>query len=180
MNKMKTIWRRWMSNEDGTALTESVILLPVLISLMMGCFDLGQGILANQKTIGAAQIIGDLITRDRSVDMTTLEDMIVAGELALEPMNMAPFGYDIVSVQFNAAGNPVVLWRVTNNIEPNDGAIQSTKGLGGSGEGVVIVTAGYKYRPFFTHFVTDEINMKEVAFLRGRRSATIACADCPV
>lgn len=170
---------RWYYEQQATAFIETVVLFPVLISLLMGTFDLGQGITVNQKTIGAAQIIGDLITRDRSVTMSSLEDIIIAGELALEPYSTASFGYDIVSVEFDKDGDPIVLWRVTENITKNDDAVLSTKGLGAEGEGVVVVTAGYKYNPYFTHFVVDEINMKEVAFLRGRKSSTIACNDCP-
>ena len=170
---------RWAQEERATALIETVILFPVLITLMMGCYDLGQGVTVNQKAIAASQIIGDLIARDRSVTMAQLQDMITAGELAFDPYATAPFGYDIVSVQFDADGDPEVLWRVTENALENDAAVDSTEGLGGPGEGVLIVTAVYKYKPYFSHFVVSEINMEEVAFLRGRRSATITCADCP-
>ncbi len=170
---------RWKREESATALTETVILFPVLITLLMGCYDLGRGVNVNQKAIGAAQIIGDLITRDRTVTMDSLEDIIVAGELALEPFSKTPFGYDIASVQFDASGNPVVLWRVTENATRNDAAVESTKGLGGVGEGVIVVTASYKYKPYFAEFIVDEIDMKEVAFLRGRKSSTVMCADCP-
>ncbi len=172
-------FRRYAREEDATALIETVILMPVMITLLMGCFDLGQGILMNQKTIGASQIIGDLITRGKTVTMGSLEDMIAAGELAFEPYSTATFGYDIASVEFDEDGEPVVLWRVTENMDPNDDAIDSTEIIGSPGDGVVVVTSIYKYTPFFSHFVVDEINMKEVAFLRGRRSATITCNDCP-
>lgn len=170
---------RWFKEERGTALTESVILFPVMISLLMGCYDLGNGISVNQKTIGASQIIADLTARNRSVDMTLMNDIVVAGELALEPYGTAPFGYDIVSVEFDEDGEPTVLWRITQNMDENDDAVESTQGLGVQGEGVIVVTTSYTYRPYFANFVVDEINMNEVAFLRGRRSSTVTCADCP-
>lgn len=171
--------KRWISEERGTALTESVILFPVMISLLMGCYDLGNGISVNQKTIGASQIIADLTARNRSVDMTLMNDIVNAGELALDPYGTGPFGYDIVSVEFDEDGQPVVLWRITQNMDENDDAVESTQGLGVEGEGVVVVTTTYSYRPYFANFVVDEINMNEVAFLRGRRSATVTCSDCP-
>ena len=113
--------------------------------------------------------------------MTVMNDIITAGELALEPHNTVPWGYDIVSVVFDEDGDPVVLWRITRNMDPNDDAVASTKGLGAQGEGVVIVSSNYSYRPFFTNFLgVDQLNMNEVAFLRGRRSATVTCTNCPV
>lgn len=170
---------RWMVEEKATAFTETVILMPILLSLLMGCYDLGQGISTNQKVIGASQIIGDLIARNRSLSLSDLQDMIKAGELAIDPYSRLPFGYDIVSVQFDTDGEPVVLWRVTNNTEENDDAVDSTEGLGPAGDGLIIVTTTYAFKPFFSHFVVDNIDMKEVAFLHGRKSATVACADCP-
>ena len=154
-------------------------MLPVLSSLLMGCFDVGQAIAVNQKTIGASQMIGDLIARDRSVTMSSLQDIIRAGELTIEPYSSQPFGYDIASVEFDEDGDPDVLWRVIHNTTANNTAIQSTEGLGASSDGVIVVTATYKYRPYFYNFLKEEIEMKEVAFLHGRRSATVACGDCP-
>lgn len=170
---------RWFREERATALTESVILFPIMISLLMGCYDLGQGIAVNQKTIGASQIIADLTARYRSVDMDMMSDIIISGELALEPYSTVPFGYDIASVEFDDDGQPVVLWRITENMDENDEAVESTVGLGVEGEGLIVVTTTYQFRPYFANFVVDEINMNEVAFLRGRRSATVTCADCP-
>lgn len=171
---------RWVREEKGTALTETLVLMPVLVSLLMGVYDLGQGITTNQKVIGASQIIGDLIARNREVDMTSLEDMIRAGELAIEPYSTVPFGYDIVSIQFDDDGDPVVLWRVTENTAPNDEAVASTEGLGVPGDGIIVVTTSYRFEPFFSQFVVDRIDMREVAFLHGRRSSTVTCDDCPV
>jgi len=170
---------RWAKEESATVVIETVMLMPVLISLLLGCFDIGRGINVNQKTIAAAQIIGDLIARDRSVTFSSLQEIVTAGRLAFDPSPSDTFGYDIVSVQFDEDGEPIVLWRVTQNAQQNDIAVESSSALGGPGDGVVIVTAVYNYRPYFANFVIDEINMQEVAFLRGRRSSTVACEDCP-
>lgn len=170
---------RWAVEEDGTAFIEAAMLMPLLASMLMGVYDIGQGLSTNQRVIGASQIVGDLIARNRNLQYADLQDMIKAGELALDPYSKAPFGYDIVSVQFDADGNPVVLWRVTHNTAANDAAVDSTRGLGAAGDGLVVVTATYNYQPLFFNFFVDTINMKEVAFLHGRRSATVTCSDCP-
>ena len=170
---------RYIAEERASAAVEAAILMPIMVSLLVGCYDIGMGILINQKTVGASQMIGDLITRNRTVTMTALEDMIQAGELAYEPYSTSSFGYDIASVQFDPDGDPVVLWRVTQNMSPNDAAVAITEGLGEAGDGLVVVTTAYTYNPYFTHFVVNDIVMQEIAFLRGRRSATVTCNDCP-
>lgn len=179
LGSMKVMAARWLRDDSGNAMIEAGLLLPLCVTMLMGVYDIGQGLTTNQKVVGASQIMGDLIARDRSVTMTGLQDIIKAGELALQPYDTAPFGYDIVSVQFDDAGDPEILWRVTENTEENDDAVESTKGLGEEGDGLVIVTTSYRFTPFFSDVVLDDIEMKEVAFLHGRRSATVACADCP-
>jgi Flp pilus assembly protein TadG len=169
---------RWCRETAATAMMETVILFPVLLTLLMGCFDIGRGIVLNQKVIGASQVMADLVARYRNVDTNLLDDIVAAGRLALEPSNTTPFGYDIVSLEINNKGQPVVLWRITKNTDKNDDALQKARDLVSAGDGVIIVTTTYQYRPNFSNFLVDTINMKEVAFLRGRRSATVTCNDC--
>lgn len=170
---------RWAQEEKAVAAIETAMLFPILIALLMGCYDIGRGINVNQKTIAAAQIIGDLVARDRSVTMASLQEIIEAGRLAFDPYPSETFGYDIVSVQFDEDGEPQVIWRVTQNAQANDDAVASSGALGAPGDGVVIVTAVYNYEPYFVNFAIDDISMEEVAFLRGRRSPVVACDDCP-
>ena len=160
---------RWCHEEKAVAATEAAILFPVLMSLLMGVYDLGNGIVVNQKAVTASQIIADLVTRNQVVDMDLITDIQIAGRMAMEPFPTAPMGYDIASVEFD----------VTSNMTANDAAVDSTDIIANAGEGVVVVTVAYTYRPFFAHFVVDQIDMQEVAFLRGRRSATVLCTDCP-
>ena len=175
MNKI----REYFCDVTGMSVTETAILFPVLISLMMGIYDLGQGVIVNQKTVAASQVVADLIGRNEVVNIDLLTDIRNAGELALQPYSTIEFGSDIMSVEFDEDGDPVILWRVTENMSGDDEALDSTDGLGAEGEGVVIVSIANEYKPYFSKFIVSEINMRERAFVRGRRSATVLCADCP-
>lgn len=171
---------RYWGEEKGNALAEAAILIPVFISLLAGVYDLGQGIVLNQKSIKSSQVIADLVSRNREVDLATVNDIIRAGRMAIEPYDTDPYGYDIVSVLYDEDGLPVVKWRVTQNMLPNDEAIDSVVDtLELINQGLVIVTTEYTYRPYFAEFITDEIVMREVAFLRGRGSSLVVCDDCP-
>jgi Flp pilus assembly protein TadG len=174
----KLLFLGWLRDEKGVAVTEMALLFPLLISIMMGVYDLGQGIIVNHKTINASQIIGDLITRNQNLTFAEVEDIVNAGQMAYAPYPSAPMGYDIISVEFDPAGIPVVLWRVTDNMAPNATVLASLADLAEPGEGLVIVSVAYAYVPFFSNFIIDQFDMMEVSFLRGRRSAVVACADC--
>jgi Flp pilus assembly protein TadG len=172
-------FKSYLRDERGVSAIEAAMLFPVLFSMLMAIYDLGQGVVINQKTVAASQVIADLISRSEVVDTDLIDDIVIGGKLALEPYDKTPFGYDIASIEFDEDGDPIVLWRVTDNMDENENAIDSTIGLGEEGEGVIAVSVVYAYEPFFTNFVVDSFDMTEVAFLRGRKSTTVTCSDCP-
>lgn len=172
------ILTKWRAGEAGAALPEFALLFPVLLAMIMGMFDIGRAVTINQKVISSAQIIADLITRNQSLNAADLDEIVLAGQMAMDPYDRDPMGYDIVSVEYDEDGAPMELWRVTDNMLENETAFERTEGLGDEGEGVVAVTVAYTYAPYFTSFIEDQVFMQEVAILRGRRSAVVTCEDC--
>lgn len=177
-DKILHIADNWQHGTRGAALPEFALLFPLIMALLMGSYDIGRALTINQKVISASQIIADLITRQQTVTMETLDDIILAGQMAIDPYSREPFGYDIVGIRYTAGGAPSEQWRITDNMTPNDDVIDRAIDLGGPGEGVVAVSAAYTYRPFFTGFISNDILMRETAILRGRRAAFVSCLDC--
>jgi len=167
--KRKNLWR----DKKGAAVVEAAMLLPVMMVMLFGLWDLGNGILYNQHTITASQVVGDLITREKEVSTTTLNNYIAAGRLAYGNNDTQSYGIDIVSIAFEENGVPKVLWRETRNMAPNGDVLDKVRGLGNEGEGVVAVTVSYTYRPMFSSMFMSQMVMEEEAYLRGRRSNTV-------
>jgi len=151
-------------DKEGAAIVEAAMLLPVMLTMLFGLWDLGNGILYSQHTITASQVVGDLITREKSVTTAMLDNYIEAGRLAYGNQDTTSYGVDIVSVEFDSFGVPQV---------PNPDAVTSTAGLGEADEGVVVVTVTYTYTPLFASLFTNDIIMTETSYLRGRRSDTV-------
>ncbi len=176
MIKPALIWSgmaRWLRDESATAATEAGLLFPVLMVMIVGLYDVGNGILANQKAITASQVVADLIARGKNVTDSQIDEAIEAGRLAMQPFDTSGYGIDIASIRFDEQQDPQVLWRVTENTAANVSAVDSTAGLGAEGEGMVIVTIDYPYVPAFAGYIINTIQMKEVAFVRGRKSSTV-------
>lgn len=174
MQAVRGIFVDWRRREEGIAAMEMVLVFPILFTLLLGVYDLGNGFLVNQKVIASAQIMSDLIARNVSVTDSDLDDVVTAGKLALEPYDSTNMGYDIVSVSFDSDGDPVEEWRRTVNMSENSTAFDSTTALGSTGDGVIIVTVSYPYHPVFGGFVINTINMQETSFARGRRTPVVS------
>lgn len=165
--------RLWIGERQGSASAEAALVFPILLVLLLGTFDMGNGVLANQKAIRASQIVADLVTRNMSVSVEEVNESITAGELAFAPMDSSSYGVDIVSIRFDDESNPEIVWRETRNMTANASVLDDVMSLAEAGNGVVVVTVRYLFEPIFAGFVVNEIPMEEVAFARGRRSAVV-------
>lgn len=166
---LQNYWR----DESGVALIEAAMLIPVMLVLLMGVYDVGNGVILNQRTISASQIAADLVSRDFTVTSAQITEATEAAELSFEPFENDSFGIDIVSTEFDEDQRPVVIWRRTQNMPPNEQAVDSIEGLGEEGDGMIIVTVRYTYVPKFAQLFLQPFDMEEVAFTRGRRSPVV-------
>lgn len=168
---------RWKSEAQGSALVESAILFPVLLTMLFGVYDIGHAITVNHKMITASQVAADLVTRTPSVSTEQINQAIEAAGLAMAPYaDGASIGIDIISVRFDVNNNPQQVWRETRNMgaNPNPGIIDKSNGLGTTGEGAMIVTVLYDYVPTFGEVVVKKFRLRETAFARGRRSSVVS------
>ncbi len=174
MHVLGKILSRWKREEDAIAAVESAFIFPIMLVLLLGVFDLGNAILANQKTIRASQVVADLITRENIVTDADINEAIEAGRLAFEPIDTSSYGIDIVSIRFDENANSEIVWRETFNMPSLPDALAAVESLETASEGVVMVSVRYQYDPFFSGFAVGQIDMNEVAFSRGRRATVVA------
>lgn len=169
---------------SGLAATEFVLVFPIMIMMLLGTVELGNGIMANQKTIMASQIVSDLLTRTRDVTDAQLMEAENAGRLALDPFDTADIGFDIISIRFDPDSNdsdtkadPVIVWRETVNMNgyevEEEALLEKIMPLEKVGEGLVIVYVRFPYRPAFGTRFIGPLNMIETSIARGRRAPIV-------
>ena len=168
------LFTRWLREEDALAGTEAAMIFPLMLVLFLGLYDVGNGILASQKTIRASQVVADLLARKNVVSGSDVNEAVKAGELAFEPMPQETYGVDIISIRFDDdTGDPEIVWRDTRNMSPIPDVFDRVQPLGLPGEGVMVVAVTYSFEPVFAGFVVDTFDMMEVGFSRGRSSPVV-------
>lgn len=172
---------RWLNDEKASIAAEAGIFIPILFSMLVAVYDIGTAILVNQKAINASQMTADLIAREISVNDQQVEDVMDAARQAMLPLNLTNFGVAIASVQYNAENEPEILWQdvtgTAEEFEVEDAPIQGTIGLGGEGDGMVVVQVTYEYDPVFSGSFLPTITMREVSYTRGRRLPVVTRID---
>lgn len=170
---IKRFIKRWVREEDGLAATEAAMIFPILCFLLLGVFDVGRAIVANQKAVRASQVIADLIARGDTVTNADVNDAIAAGRLAFEPLDVSSFGVDIISVRFDNSLDVVQVWRRTENMTPVANVDERVESLAQADEGVIMVAVEYNYTPIFVGFISNAFRMQEIGFSRGRQAAVV-------
>lgn len=167
-------FKLWLRNDRGATAIEAGMLMPVMLTILMGIIDLGVGVLTDQKVINSSQMVGDLLGRMDSVSTADLNDAIEAGRLALEPYDTTSMGFDVAGIQFiGSSTNPTVVWRDTVNMTANSAILVKASGLGNDLDGVFGVTVRYVYTPYFSSLITGSIEMVEVSYVRARNGLFI-------
>ncbi len=175
MNRTYTKKRNtWLFDDSATAIAEFAIIFPILMTMVLGVYEVGSAIVINQKSIAASQMVADLITRNVTVDDADIDDIVKAAEHVLSPYEIDELGVDILSVQYDENDDPQEVWRETRNMEPREDALTRSTGLGTEGDGAVVVTVRYVYHPAFSSAVIGDVEMEEMAFARGRRTAIVS------
>lgn len=167
------IFKRWYKEEEALAAIEAAMVFPVMLIMLLGILDVGNGILANQKCVRASQVVADLVARNSTISQSDLDEAVEAGRLAFEPMDTSSYGVDIVSIRFDENANGEIVWRKTVNMTGAADPLASTAALAAANEGVVMVSVRYVFEPIFGKFVSPHLEMSEVAFTRGRSSAVV-------
>lgn len=179
---MKLSSSRYIRELDASSAVEAALLLPVLFTMIFGVWELGNALTTNHKMITASQVVADLVARNSVDTQADIDQAVEAAKLAMSPYVTSSdgFGIDILSVKFDASNNPTKVWEKTYNMGTADystaastQALASAKGLGTSGEGAMVVTMIYDFKPTFGSGIINAFRMKEVAFSRGRRSSVV-------
>jgi len=173
---MLRMFKSWCKDDKAVIAIEVGIMMPLMLTLLLGVMDIGTGIYVNQKLINADQMIADLLTRNDTVSAAVdLPNAVIAGQLTMAPYDTTTFGVDVAGIQFNGGPlQPTVVWRYTTNMNINHDVPNNANNLGDNQDGVIIVTVVYTYVPFLTGGLTkSSFSMKEVAFARGRNGLFI-------
>lgn len=166
-------FRRWWKEECALAGVEAAMIFPIMLTLILGVYDIGNAILANQKTIRASQVVADLVARKNIVSASDVSEAVMAGGLAFEPLDSTSYGVDIVSISFDDMSDINIEWRETVNMDEISDVESRVSSLAAPGEGVVMVAVRYEFTPLFASFVSSSFTMEEVAFSRGRSSPVV-------
>lgn len=165
---------RFVRCREGSALTEFVLIAPMMALLFLGSVEATRLLRLDRKLQNAAYATADLITQKPGLDDNRLADILLAADLVMQPFEVQGMSLGISSVVFDPGdGNASVDWSEALRGGTVPDAATQADGMGPPGDSVVIVRATYTYVPLFGDFVFGGFELEEKAFARPRRSSTV-------
>ena len=174
--------RRFWCDDGGLAAMEFAFALPVLVMILLGCFEAARFVLINQKMARVASQSADLVAQLDVVTEAEMDDLFVAAESTAEPFPLDTEGKVIVSSVFRpyspANAVPTITWQ-----RATDEGLLATSHLGPqgqssppmpegfslrNGENVIVAEVFFQYDPVFFGTVFNERVLYHTSYNRPR------------
>ncbi len=183
--------RRLIGDREGVSLIEFAFVAPVLVSLLIGSFEIARFVLLNQKLNRLASNTSDLVTRSETMSLEEIDNIFAAGEYITAPFRMGNKGVVFITSVSNPGPNdtspPVVNWQENNNAAaPFSSEIGTEGGLATLpagvtlrvGQDIIVSEVIYDFEPIMFADMTDK-QLYHVSFHRPRLGALTELTPAP-
>ena len=180
--------RRWpaldgnlLFNRGGTDAIEFALVLPALLTLVMGCYEASNLIIADLKLEAAAETAADLVAQTRVSTVLQSSDFTNITNATTKVMTPLPTGGNQLKIAYASitysTGSPVIDWHVEVNgaTAINAGSLPnsaSAANLGneatGSTDSVIVAKLTYAYTSPLSYVLKSSYTLSEAALNRPR------------
>jgi len=194
--RVRGLFGRFRRDRRGVAAIEFALILPILLVLALGCFEVPRYVLLWQRLERASSGVSDLVAQaDEPITANQMTDIFSAAKIMMQPYAVLTNGSIVVTSINNPTGGTGVknTWRIacgTVNNTGKLGAVGATptgsafpNALSPAIDNEVLVTEVYfTYTPVFKSFIYAGSTLYTAAYTRPRNHNLITSpgtVSCP-
>ena len=172
--------------ETGVAAVEFALVVPLMLSVYLGCTEASALLTADRKVQSVAGAIGDLVARsNKSISAGDLQDYFLASTSIMAPYGTMGLVQTVTAVSVAADGRATVLWsaRFKDGVlsktvaeHPKDSTYdlpEEMKAIA-TGQTVISAEAEYGYRPLLGLVFKNALDLNRSALFMPRFGGTIS------
>lgn len=180
-----TTLRAFFRRETGVAAVEFALVVPLMLSVYLGCTEASALLTADRKVQSIAGAVGDLVARtNKTISAAELEDYFLASTSILAPYSTTDLIQTVTAVSVDADRNATVLWsaRYQNGdlsrtvaehpVDSAYGLPEAMKDIA-TGQTVIATEVEYAYRPLLGLVFKSALNLNRSALFMPRFGGTI-------
>jgi Flp pilus assembly pilin Flp len=181
-NRLRKLWR----DKSGVAAIEFALMLPILMTLFIGCIEVTFKIWSTQKAEKLAVTLADVVAQAQEVKQTDLTALVNAVDKIMDPFPFGNNGVVYISSVYlpqpdedEELGDPIVNWQfkkgafsATSRIGTQDGPATLPDGFDlNERDNVIVAEVIYRYTPIAPGVMFDTATIYRRAFFKPRLGA---------
>jgi|AraplaMF_Col_mMF_1032025.scaffolds.fasta_scaffold00309_4 Flp pilus assembly protein TadG len=182
---------KFLKDERGVAAIEFALVLPVVLLILLGCFEVPRFVLIYQKLARTASGVADLVAQgDEPLQKNQMNDIFIAGKVMMQPYDVIANGKIIVSSINNPSPScsgstgVKVTWQKDNGGNAKDPVTGNPSGsrvgtkcqtpvlpatlMPGTNEEVLAAEVYFNYTPIFANLIYKGSQLYQIAYTRPR------------
>lgn len=178
---------RWISNlrqasnrpfkdQRGVALIEFAMVLPVLVILFMGSFQLMEAVSVYRKVTTTSRSIADLVTQRASISEADIQSYLDASAQIMAPyrIDRGKFRVSLIKIQLDNTAR--VVWSRTKDgtdkLSANSVYVLPDS-IKQQGIDIIVTDVSYNYVPLAFSGLIGDIPFKDQIFMISRKDSTV-------
>ena len=168
--KRRRFGRRFTKDNSGLSALEFALILPIMVVLYLGGFEVSEAFMINRKVTHATSVLGDLVAQSEDIDDAQMSNILDAVTAVMNPYPTQDMWMIVSGVQVDSDGIATIVWsdaRNTTALSPGT-AIVLPDAVTQPDTFLVVAEVNYAYTPTFGHSLTGVIDLQDIFFLRPR------------
>ena len=173
--------RRLSRDASGTALIEFALVLPFMLTLYLGGFQLMDAIACNRKVTVTTRAVADLISQSSVVSSAEIDQILNASAQIMYPFRTSSAVIRVSEITTDASGNSKVVWsRAINASGYTAGtnfSVPST--IRSTNNALIYAEVRYSYTaPVVSFGLLGPRTLSQTIYMVPRTTPTVDCTNC--
>jgi Flp pilus assembly protein TadG len=171
--------RGFAKDQRGVAAVEFALVLPIVLLLLLGCYEIPRLVLIHQKIARTASGVADLVSQaDDPLTSSQLTDVYSAAGAMMEPYDIVTDGAVIITSINNPTGSgATITWQRRRGSEGEPSKVGTATGqtptlpaglMPDAGESVLVAEVYFNYLPIFSSLIYDGSLLYRASYTRPR------------
>jgi Flp pilus assembly protein TadG len=167
--------RRLLRDKRGVSAVEFAMLLPLMVTLYLGCVETSTGIAIDRKVTLVARSLGDLAAQATAITNDDMTNILNASAAVVQPYPDSKLKITVSSVVIDVAGIAKVAWSDAKNgtARAVGETVTLPSALNTPSSSLIWAEAQYTYTPTIGYMITGSLNLTDRIYMRPRLSDTV-------
>jgi Flp pilus assembly protein TadG len=169
---------KFRRDQRGVSAVEFALLLPLILTLYLGCVEVSQAISVDRKVSLTARTVADLVARSAGFSQAEMTNILDAATTVAAPYSSANIKVKVTQVYIKADGASTVDWGAAKNTSKrNNGETVSVPAglkIAGKDSWLIWAEVEYGYTPTIGYVLTGTLTLTDQIYMRPRVSDKVA------